>query len=500
MAEYELTHPLGDFVDGAFQLPAVTSGEIRLEDPGNTAASLGAFPFARESVDAAVASARSAWPAWRSVSFEERATLLRRFAVEIANSAELLTRAISLEVGKPLWEARTEVNATVAKFEITLGAGMELVREQVFEMTPGQTARWRNPSRGVMAVLGPFNFPAHLVNGHVIPALATGNTVVIKPSEKTPAVGQLYAELAARAGLPAGVFNLIQGDGGSGAALASHRDVDGVLFTGSYVVGKRILEATLEQPHKLVALEMGGKNGVFVAADANLDAAARAITFSCAVTAGQRCTATSRVYAARAVADELTDKLAALFSAVNVGYATGEDVFSGPVISESSRERHRHLIQLAEQDGAERIVAGGPCEGPHPGYYVRPSLHRLARLDRESRYQNEEQFVPDCFVHAVDSVDEAAAALDATDFGLAASVFSAERETYERIAGQIRMGIVNWNTSTVGASSKLPFGGVKKSGNDRAAGITSTLYCTTPMASVEVEAPDTSTSWPGFPE
>ena len=500
MADYELTHPRGDFIDGAFQLPNDSSGEIKLEDPGNTSAELSAFPFARDAVDAAVDAARRAWPLWREVAFEERSALLRRFADEIANASELLTQAIALEAGKPLWEARTEVNATVAKFEITLGAGMDLVREQRFEMAPGQAARWRNPSRGVMAVLGPFNFPVHLVNGHVIPALATGNTVVIKPSEKTPLVGQLYAELAARAGLPKGVLNLIQGDGGSGAALAAHSDVAGVLFTGSYAVGRRILEATLNQPHKLVALEMGGKNGVFVAADANLDAAARAIAFGCAVTAGQRCTATSRVFAVRSVAEPLTEKLAGLFRRLKVGHHSQEDVFSGPLISSASQERHRLVHQLADQDRAERVVEGGAISGPYPGHYVRPSLHWLDTLDRDSRYQGEEHFVPDCFVHPVAGVDEGAAALDATDFGLAASVFSAERETYEHVASRICMGIVNWNTGTVGASSKLPFGGQKKSGNERPAGISSTVYCTAPMASVEVEVPDATPRWPGFPE
>ena len=179
-------------------------------------------------------------------------------------------------------------------------------------MSPGQVGRWRASARGVLAVLGPFNFPGHLAHGHVVPALATGNCVVVKPSEKTPATGQVYAELLQRAAFPPGVANLVQGEATVGARLAAHPRLDGVLFTGSYAAGRRILEATLDQPWKLVALEMGGKNGVLVCADADLDAAANAIAFGACVTSGQRCSATSRVFAARAVADALCERLARL--------------------------------------------------------------------------------------------------------------------------------------------------------------------------------------------
>jgi succinylglutamic semialdehyde dehydrogenase len=499
MAERSAFEPLGDYVDGAFALPAHPSGEIPLECPSDLARLRGAFPFAIESAGAAIGAARAAWPGWRDAPAAKRAACLERFADELRREREALAELIALEIGKPRWEALGEVDAMIAKVGITLGEGLELLAERAFDAGPGQTARWRNPARGVMAVLGPFNFPGHLVNGHVVPALATGNCVVIKPSEKAPAVGQAYAQILHRAGFPRGVANVVQGDGALGAALAAHPDVDGVLFTGSWTVGRALLAATLDQPWKLVALEMGGKNAVLVCDDADLDAAANAIAFGACATSGQRCSATSRVFAFPEIADALVAKLARLLRELRTGDPLDPGVFMGPVIAASARERHALVHHWARCEGAETIVAGGPCDGPRRGHWVRPSLHRVPRLDPASRYQREEHFVPDVFVHEVDSLEAATAAIDASDYGLVASVFSADRANYERVAREVRVGLINWNAPTIGASSKLPFGGLKRSGNGHPAGATSPLYCTHPLASLEIASP-TPGRWPGFPE
>ncbi|MFI5316384.1 MAG: aldehyde dehydrogenase family protein [Myxococcota bacterium] len=499
MAERSAFEARGDLVAGRLALPERADGELVSVDPGDTRESLGAFPFAAESVERAVSAARRAWPAWRDASPDVRAAALRRFADSLGSERERFASAIAKEVGKPLWEARSEVQAMLAKIEITLGPGLELVADRVFDLGGGQVGRWRASARGVFGVIGPFNFPGHLMHGHVVPALATGNCVVVKPSEKTPATGQIYAELLQRAGFPAGVANLVQGDSTVGARLAGHPELDGVLFTGSYPAGRRILEATLDQPWKLVALEMGGKNGVLVCADADLDQAANAVAFGACVTAGQRCSATSRVFAERAIADALCERLARIFRGIAIGHSSDPGAFMGPLISRAARERHAQVLAWAAADGAQALVAGGPCDGPRPGHYVRPSLHYLTAISRSSRYQSEEHFVPDAFVRAVDSVDQGLSLLDATDFGLVASVFTRSRATYERAARELRVGCLNWNAPTVGASSKLPFGGVKRSGNDRAAGAASTLYTTFPQANLELAEPAPAAVYPGFP-
>ncbi len=500
MAEPSPFEARGDYIDGEFVLPSGGTREIPLEDPGDLDALRTAFPFSPASLDAALAAAARAYPAWRDASVETRASALRRFGDILAQQAERLADVIAREVGKPLWEARGEVTAMVNKIEITLTEGLEAIREMSFEVAPGQMARSRAHARGVLAVLGPFNFPGHLVHGHVVPALATGNSVVIKPSERTPAVGQLYAELAAQAGFPHGVLNLIQGDGALGARLAAHPDVQGVLFTGSWAVGRRILESTLDQPGKILALEMGGKNALLVCDDADLAAAAAAIAFGAAVTAGQRCSATSRVIVESGVADELIERLARLLRELRVGYALDDDVFMGPLISAEARQTHARVLTWAAEEGAECIVGGGPIEGPRRGHYVRPSLHRVPALSHQSRYQCEEHFVPDVHVVTADSFEEGLRAFDTPHYGLAGSVFTRERARFEQVFRESRLGLLNWNTSTVGANSRLPFGGLGRSGNDRPAGVLSTRYCTYAVASLEFEEPAPPPKLPGFPQ
>ncbi len=498
MAEVSPFEARGDLIDGRLALPERADGELVAVDPGDTRESLGAFPFSADSVERAVAAARQVWPVWRDTDPNARAAALQRFREALSTESERLAAVIAREVGKPLWEARTEVAAMIAKIDITLTQGLELVADRTYELGAGQVGRWRANARGAFGVLGPFNFPGHLMHGHVVPALATGNCVVVKPSDKTPATAQLYAELVQRAGFPPGVANVIQGDSTVGVRLAAHPGLDGVLFTGSYAAGRRILEATLDQPWKLLALEMGGKNGVLVCADAKLDLAAAAIAFGACVTSGQRCSATSRVFVERSVADSLCERLVKLFRGIAIGHSSDPNAFMGPVINRAARERHASLSSWAKADGAETLVAGGPADGPFPGHYVRPSLHWLRATSRQSGYQSEEHFVPDAFVVPVDSVDQGLAELDATSFGLVASVFTRSRATYERAARVVRVGCLNWNAPTVGASSKLPFGGLKRSGNDRAAGAASTLYTTWPQANLEVEKP-ASAKYPGFP-
>jgi succinylglutamic semialdehyde dehydrogenase len=489
----------GDYIDGRFALPSAPSGEIALEDPGDLSALSGAFPISSSALDDAVGAARRAYPAWRDTPVEERGVLLRRLADRLASARERLAAVIAQEVGKPLWEARTEVNAMVGKVGITLGDGLDAIREQTIDVSPTTVGRWRSHARGVLGVLGPFNFPGHLVHGWVVPALACGNTVVVKPSEHAVAVGQLYAELVAEAGLPDGVFNLVQGDGATGARLAAHPDLAGVLFTGSWPVGRRILEATLDQPFKLVALEMGGKNALLVCDDADLEAAVYHTAFGACVTAGQRCSATSRVLVHRSLSEQFVDRLADVFRSLRTGYELDDDVFMGPVISDSARTRHADLLSVARQEGAEVLVEGGPIDGPRKGHYVRPSLHRVTRLSRESRYQTEESFVPDVALLEINGLDDGIEALNASDYGLVASVFTRSREAFERVYRESRLGLLNWNTGTVGASSSLPFGGVGQSGNDHPAGVLGSVACTYPVASLELETAVVPEPPPGFP-
>jgi succinylglutamic semialdehyde dehydrogenase len=399
-----------------------------------------------------------------------------------------LAQAIVREVGKPLWEAKTEVAAALNKIDVTLGEGLALVEERV--LSP--ELRYAFRAHGVAAVVGPFNFPLHLVHGHVVPALLTGNTVVIKPSELTPTVGQLYAECFA--GFPAGVVNLVQGTGSAGAVLSAHPDVDAVMFTGSYAVGQAIKRATLEQPHKLLALELGGRNPALVLADADLDKAAHDVLWGAFVSCGQRCSGTAVALVERAIYPAFVAKLQAKLPGISVGDPL-QDVFMGPLVSAAARERYLARLGEAEAEGV-RLLAGGHAIAGN-GAYVSPTLHELQPSGRA--YEREELFGPDLALEQVDDLEHAIARANDSSYGLSASVFTAREHAFATAFARLRYGCVNHNAPTCGASARLPFGGLRQSGNHRPAALFSTQYATYPVASIRGPATlDATKLSPGF--
>jgi succinylglutamic semialdehyde dehydrogenase len=478
----------GNYIDGAFRVPDQPEGVIRDVNPGDPDDVVAEFPWRADSIDAAITVARAAFKSWSQTSFEERAATLYRYAEALTANKERLAQAISRDMGKVLWEARGEAGAMAAKVKITLEEGMKLIAD----WQPDGVKGWlRYRPRGVMAVIGPFNFPGHLPNGHIVPALATGNTVVFKPASHTPAVGQVMAECIDKAGFPPGVFNLIQVPGRLCDALVGDRRIDGVLFTGSTGVGQHIQKLTMDDHWKLLALEMGGKNASIVLDDAPLEQSLYEVLTSAFLTSGQRCTATSRLILQRGIADRFAELLAAATSKLAVGVQHDAGAFMGPLVDRKAAEDFEAWQATAEQEGAETLCAGGLIEeAPKPGgAYVRPSLHRVKAPDSSSTYQVEELFAPDVCIYTVDSVEEAIALADDTEYGLACSIFTRDRSAYMAVLDGVRAGVINWNRSTVGATGKLPFGGMKGSGNGHPAALFSTLYCTYPIASLEDDKP-----------
>jgi succinylglutamic semialdehyde dehydrogenase len=467
---------------------------LRSVSPADPADEIGTYAVADAGVvDAAVARARAAFPAWRDLGAAARAAVLRRFRDAARDRVEELARLIAREVGKALWDARGEAALLAPKVDVTLADGMDRVAP--VEPAPGQRATFG--PRGVLAVFGPFNFPAHLPNGHIVPALATGNTLVLKPSELTPGVGAWLAQLWREVGLPEGVLEVVQGAAETGRALAVHPDVDGVLFTGSYPTARAIRAATLDQPGKLLALELGGSNGVIVCADTDLDLAVAETALSVAASTGQRCTCARRLFVERSVADAFTEKLVAVLRGLAIGPPLDDGVFMGPLVSEPAFERVERARRELDAAGGERLLRVAP---PLPPPYVGAGLVRFPTTRQDHPAQREEIFGPEATLYVVDDLDQAIAAVNDSDYGLVASVFTRERAAYEHCVGRIRTGLLNWNRATVGASGRLPFGGIGKSGNDRPAGVTATLYCTVPQAHLESEAPfDPASLPPGMP-
>ncbi len=490
---------LGDYLDGRFVVPERADGEFKNTSPSDLKDEIMTLEYRFDHVTRATKAARRAFLPWARLSQEKRNEYLRRLKEIYLSRAPELTEVIARDTGKPLWEAATEAKALVGKIDITLDVSLKLIQdEKVPGALPGVDGFVRHRPRGVMAVLGPFNFPAHLPNGHIIPALATGNTVVFKPSEFTPAVGQLMAQIFHEAQFPPGVFNVVHGLAETGKRLVSDEDVDGILFTGSYETGQKIKQATFEHHWKILALEMGGKNASIVWDDADLNKAIYESVIGAFLTAGQRCSGTSRIILHSSIAEQFTEKFYDTAKKLTIGYWQ-DNPFMGPLINTEAVEKYLRFQEIAQREGAERLMRGKALDIGRTGYYVTPSICLVKEFKPESVYQKSEIFGPNVAIYQTDDFEEALRINDSTGFGLVTSIFTKKRALYEEARFRSKVGLVNWNRTTNGASSKLPFGGVGKSGNDRATAHHAVYYCTVPVASLEDETPfDAKTILPGI--
>ncbi|MBI3019525.1 MAG: aldehyde dehydrogenase family protein [Deltaproteobacteria bacterium] len=480
---------LGDYINGTFTIPKEKSETFESLNPGNLKDTLGTFYASFSHVCLATEAAKQAFPKWRALSQEERALYLKKFYKEIETHLDQMAELIARETGKPLWEALQETQGLLGKITITLEEGTKLISEkEVPNAQPKLMGRYRYKPKGVMLVLGPFNFPAHLPHGHIVPALFTGNTVVFKPSEQTPAVGQFMAELIHRAQFPPGVFNLVQGEKEIGRRLCIEPGVDGILFTGSYDVGLKIKESTLSHFWKTIVLEMGGKNASIILDDASLEKALYENIKGAYLTTGQRCSATSRLILTEKIADSFLKEFHRLSKELKIGYAFEETPnipFMGPLISQTSMEKYLRFQGIAQREGAEILMRGKALELTPSGYYVSPSIALLSPKKDSSTYLETEIFGPNVAVTIVKNLDEAIEEANKTDYGLVVSVFTKDKKAYEKVFQGTKTGLVNWNRSTVGGSSKLPFGGQGKSGNHFPTALFAPFYCTYPVACLE---------------
>ena len=430
-------------------------------------------------VGAAVQAAQGAFAAWRELEMAEREEFVGRFVGGIEEDAVGLARAIHEETGKPLWETKTEVAGMIAKAEVSLRAYGERTGT-ADSGGGGLSSQLTHRPIGVFAVLGPYNFPGHLPNGHIIPALLAGNTVVFKPSEMTPRVGELMVAHWAAAGLPPGVLNLVQGGGDTGKALVA-ADIDGLLFTGSSRTGHAIHKAFAGQPQKMLALEMGGNNPLVVDTVADTDGAVYNIVQSAFISSGQRCTCARRLLLVRNAANEkLLQRLQTVTEAIKVG--SGDDCFMGPLISNQAADMVMAFNQSLLDKGAISLVPLRRPDSKLP--FVHPGIVDVTEMADKGKVGDEECFGPLLQLRWVDDLDAAIAAANDTRYGLSAGLLSDDQAPWQRFAAGIRAGIVNFNRPTTGAGGAAPFGGVGASGNYRPGAFYAADYCAYPMASV----------------
>lgn len=439
-------------------------------------------------VDAAVDRARRAWPAWAAQPLANRIELVRRFANEVRKEQDAFAELIARETGKPLWEARTEVESVIAKVEISIRAYAERTGQRKLDSALQGTAALRHKPHGVLAVLGPYNFPAHLPNGHIVPALIAGNAVILKPSEKTPAVGERLMTFFSRAGINPDLVRVLIGGPDEGKALVAHADVDGVLFTGSAQAGIAINRKLATNPGKIVALEMGGNNPIVVWDTPKISDAAVLIVQSAFTTAGQRCTAARRLIVKAGLYDQVIDEVKRLTDRIIIGAPFDDPApFMGPVIDNAAADQLTESFLYLLSNGGKAISHMRRPRGELP--FVTPGIIDITAM---AERPDVELFGPLLQVIRVDSFDEAIAEANNTRFGLSASLIGGNPQEYSRFWANIRAGIVNWNRPTNGASSAAPFGGVGLSGNHRPAAFYAADYCAYPVASTEMEQPRAS--------
>ncbi|MFM9937390.1 MAG: succinylglutamate-semialdehyde dehydrogenase [Novosphingobium sp.] len=431
-------------------------------------------------VDAAVAAARGAQPAWALRPLAERIAVAQRFAEVVTASAEEFAATIARETGKPLWEARTEVGTVAAKIGISITAQAERAGERHSE-AGGIGQALRHKPHGVLAVLGPYNFPAHLPNGHIVPALLAGNAVVFKPSELAPASGAFMAALWQEAGLPEGLLVLAQGRADTGRALAAHPGLDGLLFTGSSNTGLALHQAFAARPDRILAIETGGNNPLIAwdVAEGDVPAAASLILQSAFLSAGQRCTCARRLIVGPG-SEPLVEAVAAMADRIIAGGPFDDPApFMGPVVDMNAAAR-------VEAAWAALVAMGGRVIRPLQRLKAGTPLLSPAIIDVTGlAAPDEEIFGPVLQIIRVADFDAALAAANATRFGLAASLIGGDAALYEHFWAASRAGVVNWNRPTNGASSAAPFGGVGVSGNHRPSAYYAADYCAWPVASLE---------------
>lgn len=452
------TRTLAHYINGRWEAVEPAFDSLNPSDTRDTVARVPAGDAAV--VDAAVNAARAAFPAWAGASIESRSDVLDRAGSAILARSDELGRLMAREEGKTVPEGVAEVIRAGRIFKFfgaealrMRGATVDSPRANV------EIATYREPI-GVFGLITPWNFPLAIPAWKSAPALAFGNTVVMKPSELTPALAVALTEIIHDAGAPPGVFNLVLGLGTAGGALSSHPQVDGISFTGSQATGARVANAALAHQARF-QLEMGGKNPLVVLDDCDFERAIQCALDGAFFASGQRCTASSRLIVTEGIHDRFVEALAARVAALRVGDALDAQTQMGPVASQAQLDKSLSYIRIATSEGGVCRCGGGALQLDKPGYYVAPTL--ISDTQTQMRINNEEVFGPVASVIRVRDYDEALATANAGEFGLSAGIVTSSLRHARHYTRNVRAGMVMVNLPTAGVDYHIPFGGSRKS-------------------------------------
>ena len=483
MSDMELK---GSLYNNQFHKAKNKDEEIKKLCPSDISQHLWTADVDYKHINPIIESAIKGYESWRKTSIEERVKLLEKYKEIVTSKKEQIAMAIALETGKPYWETLTEAAALAAKVTVTINDSLPRVSNKTIkEVLPKLDGHTIFKPLGPTLVIGPFNFPCHLANGQIVSSLLAGNSIIYKPSEKTIYSSQLMIECYLEAGFPEGVINLINGTVHTSSELVKDPRIKGVFFTGSRGVGLKILENTWKQLDKLVALEMGGKNTTILHSDTKIDHALAELLRACFLSSGQRCTSTSTVLIHESIKDEFIDKFVELTKKIKVGHPVKTEPFMGPLIDEHAGDFYNKYCKLCESEGAQEITGLGHPDTGFEGHYVSPTIHYSTNISKETEFAKTEIFAPNVCFAPYKEIEQAIDLCNVSDYGLASSIFTMDKSIYDLCLRDIRAGIINLNRSTVGASSRLPFGGVKDSGNHRPAAVSMIDHCVEEISSLE---------------
>ncbi len=468
------------YINGAWhegQGPAITS-----ENPATGEIIWSGRSANADQISQAIAAAREAFGSWRSLSLEDRSHYLEKFTQILSARQQELSECLSQDTGKPLWEAKTEISAMIGKLAISKQAFADRCKQIVADVQ-GVTSVTRHKPHGLVVVLGPFNFPGHLPNGHIIPALLAGNTIIFKPSELTTLFSVKMIECWEIAELPPGVINMVIGAGDVGRQLVENSQIDAVFFTGSYETGHKIEAVSLNYPKRIVATEMGGNNPLIVYKPNNIDAAVYITIQSAFTIAGQRCTCARRLLVLRdAIGEKFVKRLVEVTAKLNIGmYTDIPEPFLGPVISNDAADKILAAYQEWLDAGAKVLLPVKRLKENLP--FLTPGIIDVTEIIDQ---QDQEIFGPLLRLQWVDDFKTALDEANKTSYGLSAGLLCEDQKLYKQFLKNINAGIVNWNRPTIGSTSSAPFGGLGKSGNNRPSAYYTADYCSYPVASMEM--------------
>ncbi|MEN0068214.1 MAG: aldehyde dehydrogenase family protein [Myxococcota bacterium] len=478
----------GDYIWGSWVKPERVDGYIVGVNPGDRTDVLGRFSFSEASVDDAVDCARRGSIFWRRVSLDDRVKALRKYRDVLSKRQERFAELITRETGKPKWEARQEVIASIRAVDLLLEEGVTLLGPRVLSE---REARSDYRPHGVVAILVPYNLPLLIPTLHVAASLLAGNTVVLKPSKFTPGVGQALGEALDRCKLPRGAFNLIQGSGtGIGQRLATHPGIDALLFSGSFATAVRLREASTERPELPTFLQMGGKGAALVLDGCDLQRAVYEVLVGAFLTAGQRNNSTGRVIVTESIADAFVAELKRRARRVQVGYGFDPDCFMGPLISENFRTRYGRYGRALTARGHDAVLEcqHREIEG-RKGFYVEPAIYEVDWANGHG-FINDEPPGPTVLIYRVRTWEEGVALHNRLFYRVSTSVFAPPSlDDLPELVGRLRTGSINLNRGTIGASLRLPAVGLGRSSNGLAGGIDLLRFLSTPRSTLVENRP-----------